>query len=70
MVHKITFLLLAVGGLNWGIWATTEWDIGSLLGGMDSAAAKTLYVLVGLSALYELFTHKKHCKECGAKKGA
>jgi len=69
MVHKITFLLLAVGGLNWGIWATTGWDIGSLLGGMDSAAAKILYVLVGLSALYELFTHKKHCKECMAKKG-
>jgi len=23
-----------------------------------------VYILVGLSALYELFTHKGRCKEC------
>jgi len=69
MVHKITFLLLAVGGLNWGVWALTRWDVGSLLGGMDSTASKVLYILVGLAAVYELVMHKKHCRECTAKKG-
>ena len=61
---------MAVGGLNWGVWALTGWDIGSLLGGMDSTAATAFYVLVGLSAAYELLMHKKHCKECMKNKGS
>jgi len=64
-LHKVTFLLLVIGGLNWlafGIWGT---DISQWLGGMDSQNAKILYVLVGLSALYELVHHKKNgCKLC------
>ncbi len=67
-LHMITFLLLVVGGLNWGIFALTGWEIGHLLGGMDSLFSKIVYVLVGLSALVELFSHKKNCKMCMAKK--
>jgi uncharacterized protein len=68
-LHKITFLLLIVGGLNWAIFALSGWDIGSIFGGMDSMAAKLIYILVGLSAVVEIATHMKKCKECG-KAGA
>ncbi len=63
-VHMIAFILLVIGGLNWGILALTGWDVGQLLGGMDSVGAKVVYVLVGLAALYEVATHKARCREC------
>lgn len=57
-LNLITFILLVVGGLNWLLYALTGMDVGSILGGMDSMIAKVIYILVGLSALYQLFTHK------------
>lgn len=63
-VHMIAFWLLVIGGLNWLVFALFNWDIGELLGGMDSVVAKIIYVVVGLAALYEAFTHGSRCKEC------
>lgn len=57
-LNSLTFILLVVGGLNWLLYALTGMDVGSILGGMDSMIAKVIYLLVGLSALYQLFTHK------------
>lgn len=68
-MHKLSFTLLLVGGLNWGILALTGWDIGQLLGGMDSTASKIVYVAVGLAAVYEILGHKKICKECEKMRG-
>lgn len=65
-IHVISWILVVVGGLNWGLLALTGWEIGSLFGGMDTGISKTIYVLVGLAALYELFTHKKGCKCCAS----
>lgn len=64
VLHIIAFILLVIGGLNWGVWALTGWDVGQLLGGMDSAVSKVVYVLVGLAALWEIATHKWSCKAC------
>lgn len=58
---------MVVGALNWGVWALTGWDVSQLLGGMDTTASKVLFVLVGLSALYEVTMHKKDCKSCVSK---
>jgi len=63
-LHMVAFILLVVGGLNWGVLAITGWDVGQLFGGMDAMISKVVYVLVGLSALLMLFTHKKDCKTC------
>ncbi len=64
MTHKIAFILLVIGGLNWlvlGIWG---WDVGELFGGQSAMISKAIYILVGLSAIYEIATHKKNCKHC------
>lgn len=66
-MHFVTFILLVIGGLNWLLVGLFNWDISVLFGGMGSVAAKVIYILVGLSALYELFAHKKNCKCCSAK---
>ncbi len=63
-VHMVTFLLLAIGGLNWLLWGVFGWEIGQLFGGMDAAVSRVIYILVGLSALYELVMHRRFCKEC------
>lgn len=63
-LHMVTFTLMAIGGLNWGVWALTGWDVGQLVGGMTSTGAQVVYVLVGLSALYEVLMHGKHCRMC------
>lgn len=68
-LHVIAWILLVIGGLNWGVYALTGWEVGSLFGGMDATISKIVYVLVGLAALYELFTHKKGCRTCTAGGG-
>ncbi|PIS05573.1 MAG: hypothetical protein COT81_00220 [Candidatus Buchananbacteria bacterium CG10_big_fil_rev_8_21_14_0_10_42_9] len=67
-VHMVTFLLLVIGGLNWLLVGAVGWDVGELFGGMDAVVSRVIYVLVGLSAVYELVTHKANCAKC--KEGA
>lgn len=66
-MHKVTFIILVIGGLNW-LLSVLGWEVGSrFLGGQDSTLSTVLYVLVGLSAIYEVATHGKRCNDC--KKG-
>lgn len=69
-LHKITWLLVIVGGLNWLLVGVLNWDIGSLFGGQAALISRVVYILVGLSAIYELFSHKKCCSECSVKADA
>lgn len=62
-LHKVTFLLLVIGGLNW-LLEVFGWGIGQWL---PMRVEQLVYILVGLSAIYEVVGHKKLCKECGAK---
>ncbi len=64
----IAFILLVVGGLNWGLLAVTGWEIGQLFGGMNAMASTVIYVLVGISAIYIAVTHFSMCKECDTSK--
>ena len=54
-MKSLTQFLLIVGGLNWLLFGLFGWDIGQLFGSMDSTFSKLVYILVGLSALYQLF---------------
>ncbi|HVY67272.1 MAG TPA: DUF378 domain-containing protein [Patescibacteria group bacterium] len=65
-LHIIAWILVIIGGLNWLLVGLFKWDIGSLFGGMDMMVSRIIYILVGLAALYELFTHKSNCKMCSS----
>ena len=68
-IHMLALLLLIIGGLNWLLVGIFSWDVGMLFGGQGAMISRIIYVLVGLSALWELFTHKSACKSCcGDKK--
>lgn len=66
-LHKITWVLVIIGGLNWLLVGVIGWDVGSLFGGQTAIISRIVYILVGLSAIYELFSHKKCCSECSVK---
>ncbi|MBI4600164.1 DUF378 domain-containing protein [Candidatus Uhrbacteria bacterium] len=68
-MHMITFALLLIGGLNWLLVGLFGWDIGQLFGGQGAAVSRIIYILVGLSAIWEIATHKGSCKACAAMKG-
>lgn len=46
-------VLLVIGGLNWGLVGTVGIDLVATLFGPMSPLARTVYVLVGLGALYQ-----------------
>jgi uncharacterized protein len=64
-VHMVTFILLVVGGLNWGLTAF-GYNLVEMIFGAGSTLTMIIYILVGLSAIYELVGHKKNCKMCGS----
>ncbi len=51
-------VLVAVGGLNWGLVAVAEFDLVATLVGLEfgetNAASRVVYGLVGLSAVYQI----------------
>jgi len=63
VLHIIAFILLIVGGLNWGLFGLFHLDLVAYL---PVLLAKIVYVLVGVAALLEIFTHKTNCKACVA----
>ncbi len=66
-LHCVAFILVIVGGLNWLLVGLTGWDVGMIFGGQDALISKIVYILVGLSAIYLVGTHKSDCKNCEAK---
>ena len=51
-------VLVAIGGLNWGLVAIAKFDLVAALVGLDfgqtNAVSRVVYGLVGLSALYQV----------------
>lgn len=54
-VNIITLLLVIVGGLNWGLVGLFQFDlVAAIFGGQDSVVSRIVYILVGLSAVWQL----------------
>ncbi len=60
-LHMWTFILLVIGGLNWGL---AIWHMDIATWGWNVTLVKIIYALIALSAIYEALTHVKRCKEC------
>lgn len=65
IVHIVAFILLVIGGLNW-LLVAFGWNLVDTVFGTGSLLSTTIYVLVGLSAIVEIFGHKKNCRTCGS----
>lgn len=73
MAHIVSFLLVIVGGVNWGlvgIGMFTGSDLNivhMILSAIGLVSLESIvYILVGLCAVWLLVSHKKDCKVCAA----
>ena len=71
IAHMVAWILLIVGGLNWllvglGGFMSSDWNLVHLILGSMPMLEWLVYILVGLSAVYEVVMHKKNCKMCGS----
>lgn len=51
----VAAVLLVVGGLNWGLVGAANFDLVGAVFGAQSPFAASIYMLVGLGALYQAF---------------
>ncbi len=54
----IVAVLLVVGGLNWGLVGLLNFDLVATIFGAGSLLARIVYIVVGLSALYQAMQWK------------
>jgi len=53
-VDLIVAALLIIGGLNWGLVGFFDFDLVAVIFGEMSALSRTIYILVGLAAVYDV----------------
>jgi len=63
-LKQIAYVLLIIGGLNWGVYGVSGYDLVDVLLGSIPMIANIVYVLVGLSALYVILNRFSLCS-CG-----
>lgn len=73
-LHTIEFVLVIIGGLNWGLiglgkFMDQDWNIVGMILSFSPQVEWLVYVLVGLSAIGLVVTHKKDCRHCGTGSG-
>ncbi|MFL6658246.1 MAG: DUF378 domain-containing protein [Massilia sp.] len=52
----VAMVLMIVGGLNWGLVGLVNYDLVARLFGTQSPTSRVVYVVVGLAALYSIYT--------------
>lgn len=72
-LHTISFILVVIGGINWGLVGLymllnegmMGWNVVNMLLGAWPMVEGIVYLLVGLSAVQLVLSHKKDCRLCG-----
>ena len=65
-LHTIAFILVVVGAINWGLIGIGGWDVVNMILGKWSSVERIVHVLVGISGVLLVVSHKKDCRACGA----
>ena len=55
-LDKLAYLLLVIGGLNWGLVGFFDYNLVTELFGVDSTLTALVYDAVGLAGAYGLYT--------------
>lgn len=54
-INVVTLVLVIIGGINWGLVGAAQFDlVAAIFGGQDAMLARVVYLLVGLSALWQV----------------
>jgi uncharacterized membrane protein YuzA (DUF378 family) len=60
-LKQIAYVLLLIGGINWGIYGVSGYDVVEVLFGQIPMIANLVYVLVGLSSFYIILSRLTLC---------
>ena len=65
-LHIVSYTLVIVGALNWGLVGLFSFNLVTWLAMSLGIASLEMmvYVLVGVSVVYELLIHSGNCKTC------
>ncbi len=68
-LHKIASVLVWVGALNWGLvglsgFFAKNWNVVDLVLVKLPYVELSLYVIIGIAAVYVAVTHRKTCRDC------
>jgi uncharacterized membrane protein YuzA (DUF378 family) len=63
----IAWILLIIGGLNWGTIGLMHIDFVSMIFGADTGLTRLIFVLVGVSAIYAICRWKCKCSSSSCK---
>lgn len=55
-LNMIAHVLVIIGGLNWGLIGLFDFNLVSAIFGIDSWFTNLIYIVVGLSALWSIYT--------------
>lgn len=68
-LKQIAYVLLLIGGINWGVYGVSGYNVVDVLLGQIPMIANLVYVFVGLSALYIILSRFTlcDCKTCDSK---
>lgn len=55
----VAYLLVVIGGINWGLVGFFDYNLVAEIFGVDSAITNIIYGAVGVAAVYMLFTFMK-----------
>lgn len=64
IVHIVSYALVIVGALNWGLVGLFNYNLVNALLGSMPMVEKVVYILVGVAAVVSAATHMKDCKQC------
>lgn len=53
-LNLTTLILVIIGGLNWGLVGLANFDLVATIFGAGSLLSRAIYIIVGLSALWQL----------------
>lgn len=60
----VSYILVIVGALNWGLVGAFDFDLVAAIFGVDTLLTNITYILIGLSAITSLITvivnHREH----------
>ena len=59
VIDWVALVLVIIGGLNWGLVGLFDFNLVATIFGDNSALSRIIYTLVGLSALYLIYTASK-----------
>ena len=67
-IHLVTFPLMIIGALNWGLVGFFNFNLVTKIFGTMPMLEQVVYMAVGVAAVIEVAMHVESCKWCSKRK--